>query len=192
MSPVRGRSRQDQKKEEEAQLITIRNSFLCDKSREEVYGLFARIDKLAWAFPTVNRVEVIDEDNVAIGILLKMGLLPLDNNLTLTVTERVVPTRLVAEGVATPGGGLARAAKLIDSEGATKISLTLDVEDLGPERCRVRYLLICDATGNLKRIYDAIIRGQRKKLESEFIKNVAEIMGAPVIEEVEEEVFAAG
>ncbi len=77
---------------------------MCEQSGQDVFGLFARIDKLAWAFPTVNRVEVIGEDNVAIGILLTMGLLPLDNNLTLQVTERTSPTRLVAEGVATPGG----------------------------------------------------------------------------------------
>ena len=165
-------------------MIKIRNSFLCDKPIDEVYGLFARIDKLAWAFPTVNRVEVIDDDNVAIGILLKMGLLPLDNNLTLTVTERVVPTRLVAEGVATPGGGLARAAKLIGKdEGLTYIGLYLDLEVTGDNECRVKYLITCDATGNLKRIYDAIIRGQRKKLESEFIANVGELMGGDVVEE---------
>ncbi len=165
-------------------MIKIRNSFLCDKPIDEVFGLFARIDKLAWAFPTVNRVEVIDDDNVAIGILLKMGLLPLDNNLTLTVTERTPPSRLVAEGVATPGGGLARAAKLIgEDEGLTYIGLYLDLEVVTEIQCRVRYLITCDATGNLKRIYDAIIRGQRKKLESEFIVNVGELMGGAVVEE---------
>ena len=166
-------------------MIKIRNSFLCDKPVEEVFGLFARIDKLAWAFPTVNRVEVIDEDNVAIGILLKMGLLPLDNNLTLQVKERTAPSRLVAEGVATPGGGLARAAKLVggDDEGLTLIGMYLDLEPVEENKCRVKYLITCDATGNLKRIYDAIIRGQRKKLEREFIANVGEIMGGVVVEE---------
>ncbi len=165
-------------------MIKIRNSFLCDKPIAEVYALFARIDKLAWAFPTVNRVEVIDDDTVAVGILLKMGLLPLDNNLTLEVKERTSPSRLVAEGVATPGGGLARAAKLIGKdEGLTYIGLYLDLEELGPKQCRVRYLITCDATGNLKRIYDAIIRGQRRKLEAEFIANVGEIMGGEVVEE---------
>ncbi len=166
-------------------MIKIRNSFICDKPIDEVFGLFARIDKLAWAFPTVNRVEVIDEDNVAIGILLKMGLLPLDNNLTLTVMERTKPSRLVAEGVARPGGGLARAAKLVggEDEGLTLIGLYLDLEVVDENKCRVRYLITCDATGNLKRIYDAIIRGQRKKLESEFIANVGEIMGGVVVEE---------
>jgi len=166
-------------------LIKIRNSFICDRPIDEVFGLFARIDKLAWAFPTVNRVEVIDEDNVAIGILLKMGLLPLDNNLSLTVIERTKPSRLVAEGVARPGGGLARAAKLVggEDEGLTLIGLYLDLEPVEGNKCRVRYLITCDATGNLKRIYDAIIRGQRKKLESEFIANVGEIMGGKVVEE---------
>ncbi len=71
------------------------------------------------------------------------------------------------------------------------ITLALDVEDVGANQCRVRCLITCDATGNLKRIYDAIIRGQRKKLEAEFIENVSEIMGAPVTEE-SEEVCATG
>ncbi|MFQ5912130.1 MAG: SRPBCC domain-containing protein [Nitrospinota bacterium] len=164
-------------------MISIKNSFLCDKPAGEVFGLFSRIDRLAWAFPTVSRVDVIDDDNVNVGVVLKLGLLPLDNNLSLGVTERASPVRLVAEGVATPGAGLARAAKLVDSEGATRIEMILDLEDLGPEKSRVRYEITCDATGNLKRIYDAIIKGQRKKLESEFIKNVAEIMQAPIVEE---------
>jgi carbon monoxide dehydrogenase subunit G len=164
-------------------VISIKNSFLCDKSAEEVFGLFSRIDKLAWAFPTVNRVNVIDEDNVNIGVLLKLGLLPLDNNLTLEVTERTAPARLVAEGIATPGAGLASAAKLIDEDGATRIVMILDLEDLGPQKSRVRYEITCEATGNLRRIYDAIIKGQRKKLESEFINNVAGILEAPVVEE---------
>lgn len=165
-------------------MIRLRNSFLCDKPIEKVFGLFARIDKLAWAFPTVNRVEVIDDDNVAIGILLKMGHLPLDNNLTLTITERIHPSRLVAEGVATPGGGLARAANLIgEDEGLTYIGLYLDLEVITEVQCRVRYLITCDATGNLKRIYDAIIQGHRKELESEFIANVGELMGGVVVEE---------
>ncbi len=164
-------------------MISIKNSFLCDKSASEVFGLFSRIDKLAWAFPTVTRVNVIDENNVNIGVLLKLGLLPLDNNLSLEVTERTTPVRLAAEGVATPGTGLARAAKLVDNEGATRIVMILDFEDLGPEKSRVRYEITCDATGNLKRIYDAIIKGQRKKLESEFINNVAKIMQAPIVEE---------
>ena len=79
---------------------------------------------------------------------------------------------------------MARAAQLIgEDEGLTYIGMTLDLEVVTEERCRVRYLITCDATGNLKRIYDAIIRDQRKKLESEFIANVGEIMGGVVVEE---------
>ncbi len=59
----------------------------------------------------------------------------------------------------------------------------LDLEVVDESHCRVRYLITCAATGNLKRIYDAIIRGQRKKLESEFIANVGEILGGVVVEE---------
>lgn len=164
-------------------MISIENSLLVDKSAREVFDLFSQIDKLAWAFPTVTRVEVVDEQRVNIGVLLKLGLLPLDNNLALEVTERVEPRRLVAAGLAVPGGGLARAAKIADKEGATRISLVLDLEEVSAQQSRVRYKITADATGNLKRIYDAIIKGHRKNLESEFILNIAKILGVPVVEE---------
>ena len=164
-------------------MITIENSYLADKSTGDVYGLFSQIEKLAWAFPTTNRVEVIDDDHVNLGVLLKLGLLPLDNNLTLEVIERKPPLRLVAEGVALPGKGLARAAKIADKDGLTRITMILDLEEVGPGQCRICYRILADAQGNLKRVYEAIIKGQRAKLESQFIKNVAELLGAPIAQE---------
>lgn len=164
-------------------MITIENSYLADKSTGDVYGLFSQIEKLAWAFPTTNRVEVIDDDHVNLGVLLKLGLLPLDNNLTLAVIERKPPLRLVAEGVALPGKGLARAAKIADKDGLTRITMILDLEDAGAGKCRICYKILADAQGNLKRVYEAIIKGQRAKLESQFIKNVAELLGASIAQE---------
>jgi len=164
-------------------MITIENSYLVDKSTTDVYGLFSQIDKLAWAFPTTNRVEVIDDDHVSLGVLLKLGLLPLDNNLTLEVIERKPPSRLIAEGLAVPGKGLARVAKIADKDGLTKITMILDLEAVGLDKCRIYYKIMADAQGNLKRVYEAIIKGQRVKLESQFIKNVAELLGAPIAEE---------
>lgn len=164
-------------------MITLENSFLVDKSAAEVYGVFAQIENIAWAFPTVTRVDVVDEDHVNVGILLKMGLLALDNNLTLEVRERTPGKKLVAGGVAIPGKGLARAARLADKEGRTHINMVLDLDDLGAEKSRIRYKIDVDAQGNLKRVYDAVIKGQRVKLESGFIANVAKILGAPITEE---------
>jgi hypothetical protein len=112
-----------------------------------------------------------------------MGLLSLDNNLALEVTGRMPPSRLVAEGVATPGKGLARAAKLADKEGKTGISMALDLDSISEHQSRIRYKILVDAQGNLKRVYDAVIKGQRAKLESGFIANVAKILGATMIEE---------
>ena len=70
-----------------------------------------------------------------------------------------------------------------EDEGLTYIGLYLDLEVITEVQCRVLYLITCDATGNLKRIYDAIIQGHRKELESEFIANVGELMGGVVVEE---------
>lgn len=164
-------------------MITIQNRFLVDKPVEEVFALFSQMDKLAWAFPTVTRVEVVDNDHVNLGVLLKLGLLPLDNNLSLHLSERVAPRRLVAEGIAVPGRGLASAAKIADKNAFTKICMILDLESLGASRTRVFYKITADAAGNLKRVYDAIIKGQRTKMEGGFLKNVAKILGSPIIEE---------
>ncbi|MBI4455313.1 MAG: hypothetical protein HY644_05370 [Acidobacteria bacterium] len=111
-------------------MIRIENSFLVAKPMAEVFDVFNQIDKLAWAFPTVVRVDVIDESHVNLGVMLKMGLLPLDNNLSLEVTERSEPRRLVAKGVATPGRGLASAARIADKEVSTLITMVLDLEEL--------------------------------------------------------------
>lgn len=172
-------------------MITIENTFQVDKSAAEVYGVFTQIENIAWAFPTVRRVDVIDNDNVSVGILLKMGLLALDNNLTLEIQERTPNSRLVAGGFAVPGKGLARAARLADKEGKTHLSMVLDIEDLGPQKSRIHYNIQVDAQGNLKRVYDAVIKGQRVKLETGFIENVAKILGAPIIEEKQLEKEAA-
>jgi carbon monoxide dehydrogenase subunit G len=164
-------------------VIIIENSFLVDRSAADVYGVFSQIENIAWAFPTVTRVDVVDDDHVNVGILLKMGLLSLDNNLTLEIQERIPPSKLVADGFAVPGKGLARAARLADKEGKTHISMVLNLDDLGESRSRIRYTIQVDAQGNLKRVYDAVIKGQRAKLEGGFIANVAKILGVPIIEE---------
>ncbi len=164
-------------------MITIDNSFLVDRPAKDVYDVFTQIVNIAWAFPTVKEVNVVDDDHVNVGVVIKLGLMSLDNNVSLEVTERTSPKRLVAEGVALAGKGLAAVAKLADREGKTHITMVLDIEDLETTKSRIRYKLLADAQGNLKRVYDAVIKGQRAKLESEFIKNVAKILGTPIIEE---------
>ncbi len=164
-------------------MITIDNSFLVDRPAADVYDVFTQIVNIAWAFPTVKEVNVVDDDHVNVGVVIKLGLMSLDNNVSLEVTERTRPTRLVAEGLALAGKGLAAVAKLADKEGRTHITMVLDIENLEPSKCRIRYKLLADAHGNLKRVYDAVIKGQRAKLETEFIKNVAKILGTPILEE---------
>jgi len=164
-------------------VITIDNSFLVDRAAADVYDVFTQIVNIAWAFPTVKDVNVVDDDHVNVGVVIKLGLMSLDNNVSLEVTERTRPTRLIAQGVALAGKGLAAVAKLADKEGRTHITMVLDIENLEATKTRIRYKLLADAQGNLKRVYDAVIKGQRAKLESEFIKNVAKILGTPIIEE---------
>lgn len=163
-------------------MITVENTLVARRPIAEVYALFSSVEQMAWAFPTTYRVNVVDSDTVNVGVKLRMGVLPLDNNLSMTVAERVPPTRIVARGVATPGKGLAQAARIADSEGMTRITMELDMEAVDAGTTRLRYRLQADASGNLKRIYDAIIKGQRKTLEAEFVKNAAKLLEAEISE----------
>ncbi len=164
-------------------MIELDNTLIAKRPIEEVYALFNDVEKMAWAFPTTYKAQVIDADNVQLGVKLKMGLLPIDNNLSMTISERVPPTKIVAHGIATPGKGLASAAKIADSEGMTKIQMVLELEALDPQTTRLRYYMQADAAGNLKRIYDAVIKGQRASLENQFIKNVTKLLNADIYEE---------
>ncbi|MCC6213194.1 MAG: hypothetical protein IT513_19305 [Burkholderiales bacterium] len=161
-------------------MIKIENSFLVDRPAASVYAVFDQVENIAHAFPTVREVKVIDRDRMDIAIVLKMGLMALDSNVSLEIAERNSPVRLIAKGVAIPGKGLASAARMVDNDGRTQLTMTLDIEPLGPESSRIRYCLLADAHGNLKRVYDAVIKGQRAKLEGGFIENVSKIMGAAV------------
>ncbi|MBI4968311.1 MAG: SRPBCC family protein [Rhodospirillales bacterium] len=162
-------------------MIRVENSYLIDRSAAAVFEVFSQVGNMANAFPTVRRVEVIDADHVSVGAILKMGLLSLDSNVNLEVTERHPPLRLVAKGTATPGKGLAAAARMVDKEGLTQITMTLDLEELGPEKCRIHYQVHAEAHGNLKRVYNSIIKGQREKLEGAFVDNLSKIMGTPIV-----------
>lgn len=161
-------------------MITLENSLIAKCNIEKAYALFNQVEQMAWAFPTTYKVQIVDEDSVQVGVKLKMGLLPIDNNLSMSVVERVAPTRIVAQGIATPGKGLAAAAKIADSEGMTKIKMVLDLEAVDDNTTRLHYFLEADAAGNLKRIYDAVIKGQRAQLESQFIKNVTKMLDAEI------------
>lgn len=164
-------------------MIKVENRYVIERSAAEVYEVFSQVANMAQAFPTVRHVDVIDVDHVNVGAVLKLGLVSLDSNVSLEVTERSPPVRLVAKGVAVPGNGLAAFARTVDKDGLTHITITLNLEEIAPAECRVHYEVLADAHGNLKRVYNAIIRGQRQKLETAFVDHLSKLMGTPIVAE---------
>ena len=67
------------------------------------------------------------------------------------------------------------------SETKTKLHIILELDEYGPNRTKVHFQINADAMGQMKRIYESIISGQRAKLEAQFVANVEKVLGAKVV-----------
>jgi len=163
-------------------MITIESTLVAKRPVEEVWAFFNRVDDLATCVPTCVRHRVVDENTVDCDLRLQLGLIPLENRVRMTVTERRGPVRLVAAGVSEAGDNLKKFGK-VATETVTQLTMVLDLEPLSGDETRVHYRIRADAVGQMKRIYEAIIRGQRDKLEQQFVQNVARALGGSVARE---------
>jgi hypothetical protein len=68
----------------------------------------------------------------------------------------------------------------VATESKTQLHIILDLEEIGPTQTRIHFKINADASGQMKRIYEAIINGQRAKIESQFVANVGKALGAPM------------
>jgi carbon monoxide dehydrogenase subunit G len=67
------------------------------------------------------------------------------------------------------------------TESKTKLHIILELEEINPTKTRIHFKINANAVGQMKRIYESIIGGQRAKLESQFVANVGKVMGAPIV-----------
>lgn len=50
--------------------------------------------------------------------------------------------------------------------------MVLDFEEIESQKTRISLRLQADAVGQMNRIYESMMKGQRSKLESQFVENI--------------------
>ena len=50
--------------------------------------------------------------------------------------------------------------------------MVLDFEEIESQKTRISLRLQADAVGQMNRIYESMMEGQRSKLESQFVENI--------------------
>jgi len=108
-----------------------------------------------------------------------LGLIPLDSKARMQITEREGNRRLIAQGQTEAGETLKKFGKLA-TETVTKLHITVELSEIGPEKTEIHFVINADAHGQMKRIYESVIKGQRAKLEAKFIENVQSALGVKV------------
>jgi len=152
-------------------MISLDNILIAKKDVETVWNFFNNVHSVAQCVPTMVNYEVLDDDTVVCDLRLKLGLIPLDSKATMSITERRDNRHLEARGVTEAGENLKKFGK-VATETVTKLHMVLDLEEIEPQKTRISLLLHADAVGQMKRIYESIIKGQRSKLESQFVSNI--------------------
>jgi len=166
-------------------MITLENILVAEKGIDAVWSFFSDVNSVAVCVPTMVKYEVIDENTVYCDLRIRLGLIPLDSKARVTITERQGNRHLEARGETEAGEMMKKFGKLA-TETVTKLHIILGLEELGPNKTRIHYCINADAVGQMKRIYEAIIKGQRAKMETQFIENVGKGLATKVvIEEAE-------
>lgn len=166
-------------------MITLENILVAEKGIDAVWSFFNDVNSVAVCVPTMVKYEVIDENTVYCDLRIRLGLIPLDSKARITITERQGNRHLEARGETEAGEIMKKFGKLA-TETVTKLHIILDLEEIGPNKTRIHYRINADAVGQMKRIYEAVIKGQRAKMETQFIENVGKGLGTKVvIEEAE-------
>ena len=163
-------------------MISIESVMRAEKDVKTIWDLFNDINTVAGCVPTCVSYDVIDENTVACDLRIKLGLIPLDNKAKMSITERKGGTHLEAKGVSEAGEMMQKFGSVATGT-VTNLHLILDLEEIGPNETRIRFLANADAVGQMKRIYEAVIKSKREEIETQFMKNIENALGAKVVKE---------
>lgn len=163
-------------------MITIESVMRAEKDVKTIWNLFNDINTVAGCVPTCVSYEVIDENTVSCDLRIKLGLIPLDNKAKMSITERKDDTHLEARGVSEAGEMMQKFGRVATGT-VTNLHLILDLEEIGPNETRIRFLANADAVGQMRRIYEAVIKSKREEIETQFMKNIENALGAKVVKE---------
>jgi len=163
-------------------MITIESTMRAEKDIDTIWNLFNDINTVAGAVPTCVSYEVLDDDTVACDLRIKLGLIPLDNKAKVSITERRDNRHLEARGVSEAGEMMQKFGRVATGT-VTKLHIILDLEEVGPNETRIHFHATADAVGQMRRIYEAVIKTKRDEIEAQFVKNLENALGAKVIKE---------
>jgi carbon monoxide dehydrogenase subunit G len=163
-------------------MITIESVMRAEKDMNTIWNLFNDINTVAGCVPTCVSYEVIDENTVSCDLRIKLGLIPLDNKAKMSITERKDDRHLEARGVSEAGDMMQKFGRVATGT-VTNLHLILDLEEIGPNETRIRFLANADAVGQMRRIYEAVIKSKREEIETQFMKNIENALGAKVVKE---------
>lgn len=166
-------------------MIILQNTYLMDKPIQEVWALFNDISGLAQCFPTTKHYEVVDENTVNLVLRLVLGAIPLENRVTMSITKREPPSHIAAEGVSYSGTAFKKMAS-VDKDSASQITVDLYLTSLSDTETKIAHDMRVEAIGSIKRIYEAILKTKRKKMEEEFLDNIRKTAKAEVTEVAED------
>ncbi len=163
-------------------MITIDSTMRAEKDVNTIWNLFNDINTVAGCVPTCTSYQVIDDNTVACDLRIKLGLIPLDNKAKVSITERRDNRHLEAKGVSEAGDMMQKFGKVATGT-VTNIHLILDLEEMGPNETRIHFHAKADAVGQMRRIYEAVIKTKREEIEAQFIRNLENALGAKVVKE---------
>jgi carbon monoxide dehydrogenase subunit G len=163
-------------------MITIKSTMRAEKDVNTIWSLFNDINTVAGCVPTCTSYKVIDENTVACDLRIKLGLIPLDNKAKVSITERRDNRHLEAKGVSEAGEMMQKFGKVATGT-VTNIHLILDLEEMGPNETRIHFHAKADAVGQMRRIYEAVIKTKREEIETQFVKNLENALGSKVVKE---------
>jgi carbon monoxide dehydrogenase subunit G len=163
-------------------MITIESTMRAEKDVNTIWSLFNDINTVAGCVPTCTSYKVIDDNTVACDLRIKLGLIPLDNKAKVSITERRDNRHLEAKGVSEAGEMMQKFGKVATGT-VTNIHLILDLEEMGPNETRIHFHAKADAVGQMRRIYEAVIKTKREEIETQFVKNLENALGSKVVKE---------
>lgn len=163
-------------------MITVENILTADKDINTIWNLFNDMNTMAGCVPTCVSYEVIDEDTVVCKLRIKLGMIPLDNKARVSITERRDNRHLEAKGQ-TEAGDMMRKFGKVATGTVTQLHIILDLDEIGPNQTRIHFCIKADAVGQMKRIYEAVIKTQRDKIETQFVENLENALKTKIVVE---------
>ena len=162
-------------------MINIGNSFVVDSPIDTVWAFFDDVKNVGASVPTCKSVIVIDDEKIDVIMRIVLGIIPLENKLTLSIEHRDPPTHLIARGISYAGDAF-KGIKVAADEKAVVVDLKIDLHlsTVDGNATRIEYEIAVEAFGAIKKIYEGIIRGKRKMIEGGFVENVGKHLGAEV------------